>query len=164
MKREDDVRIIIDTNLWISFLIGRKLSRLLDMLSYPEFQLVISDELIGEICDVFSRPKLTKYYTSENIDILLKYMKDFALSFELKNIPPRCRDPKDDYLLELALISDADFLVTGDKDLLDLKEIGKCQIVTATEFDIYASSIGHPTALHEGLEEYYNIVIESRKN
>ena len=41
MKQKNDIRIIIDTNLWISFLIGRKLSRLLDLLSYPEFHLVI---------------------------------------------------------------------------------------------------------------------------
>ena len=84
MKQENDIRIIIDTNLWISFLIGRKLSRLLDLLSYPEFHLVISSELIAEICDVFSRPKLAKYYSAENIHMLLKYMKDFLclLSWE----------------------------------------------------------------------------------
>ena len=159
MKQENDIRIIIDTNLWISFLIGRKLSRLLDLLSYPEFHLVISSELIAEIYDVFSRPKLAKYYSAENIHMLLKYMKEFSLSFELGEIPSRCRDPKDDYLLELALVSDADFLITGDKDLLDLKKIGKCQILTAIEFDVYSSSIGHPTILHEGLEEFYSIVI-----
>ena len=89
---------------------------LLDLLSYPEFHLVISSELIAEICDVFSRPKLAKYYSAENIHMLLKYMKEFSLSFELGEIPSRCRDPKDDYLLELALVSDADFLITGDKD------------------------------------------------
>ena len=72
MKQENEIRIIIDTNLWISFLIGRKLSRLLELFSYPEFQLVISTELIEEICDVFSRPKLAKYYSSENINMLLK--------------------------------------------------------------------------------------------
>ena len=147
--------------MWISFLIGRKLSSLLDLLSYPEFQLVISTELIEEIHDVVSRPKLAKYYTSENVNMLMKYMKDFSLSFELGNIPSRCRDPKDDYLLELALVSDADFLVTGDKDLLEVKKIGNCQIVTAMEFDIYSSSIGHSTVLHEALDDYYNIVIQS---
>ena len=84
-----------------------------------------------------------------------------SLSFELGNIPSRCRDPKDDYLLELALVSDADFLVTGDKDLLEVKKIGNCQIVTAMEFDIYSSSIGHSTVLHEALDDYYNIVIQS---
>ena len=161
MKQENEIRIIIDTNLWISFLIGRKLSSLLDLLSYPEFQLVISTELIEEIHDVVSRPKLAKYYTSENVNMLMKYMKDFSLSFELGNIPSRCRDPKDDYLLELALVSDADFLVIGDKDLLEVKKIGNCQIVTAMEFDIYSSSIGHSTVLHEALDDYYNIVIQS---
>ena len=161
MKQENEIRIIIDTNLWISFLIGRKLSSLLDLLSYPEFQLVISTELIEEIHDVVSRPKLAKYYTSENVNMLMKYMKDFSLSFELGNIPSRCRDPKDDYLLELALVSDADFLVTGDKDLLEVKKIGNCQIVTAMEFDIYSSSVGHSTVLHEALDDYYNIVIQS---
>ena len=161
MKQENEIRIIIDTNLWISFLIGRKLSSLLDLMSYPEFQLVISTELIEEIHDVVSRPKLAKYYTSENVNMLMKYMKDFSLSFELGNIPSRCRDPKDDYLLELALVSDADFLVTGDKDLLEVKKIGNCQIVTAMEFDIYSSSIGHSTVLHEALDDYYNIVIQS---
>ena len=161
MKQENEIRIIIETNLWISFLIGRKLSSLLDLLSYPEFQLVISRELIEEIHDVVSRPKLAKYYTSENVNMLMKYMKDFSLSFELGNIPSRCRDPKDDYLLELALVSDADFLVTGDKDLLEVKKIGNCQIVTAMEFDIYSSSIGHSTVLHEALDDYYNIVIQS---
>ena len=161
MKQENEIRIIIDTNLWISFLTGRKLSSLLDLLSYPEFQLVISTELIEEIHDVVSRPKLAKYYTSENVNMLMKYMKDFSLTFELGNIPSRCRDPKDDYLLELALVSDADFLVTGDKDLLEVKKIGNCQIVTAMEFDIYSSSIGHSTVLHEALDDYYNIVIQS---
>ena len=81
MKQENEIRIIIDTNLWISFLIGRKLSSLLDLLSYPEFQLVISTELIEEIHDVVSRPKLAKYYSSENVNMLMKYMKDFSLLF-----------------------------------------------------------------------------------
>lgn len=159
MKLKDEVRIIIDTNLWISFLIGRKLSCLLELLSYPEYQLVVCTELMEEIKDVFSRPKFARYFTSEQLDLLMKFMNERAVSFILKDIPSRCRDPKDDYLLELALVSNADFLITGDKDLLDIKDIGLCQIVTASEFDLYSSSIGHQTLLHEGLEEYYSIVI-----
>lgn len=75
MKQNNEIRIIIDTNLWISFLIGRKMSCLLDLLSYPEYQLVISSELIEEIRAVFSRPKFTKYYTLENLSSLLKKCK-----------------------------------------------------------------------------------------
>ena len=147
MKQNNEIRIIIDTNLWISFLIGRKLSCLLDLLSYLEYQLVVSSELTDEIREVFMRPKFTKYYTADNLNQLLK------------EIPLRCRVPKEDYLLELVLLSNANFLITGDKDLLEIKQIGNCQIVTAMEFDIYASSIGHNTMLHEGLDEFYNIVI-----
>ena len=86
MKPNNEIRIIIDTNLWISFLIGRKLSCLLDLLSYPEYQLVISSELTEEIRDVFMRPKFTKYYTSENLELLLTFMKNRAVSFILKYI------------------------------------------------------------------------------
>lgn len=159
MKQNNEIRIIIDTNLWISFLIGRKLSCLLDLLSYPEYQFVVSSELTDEIREVFMRPKFTKYYTADNLNQLFSFLSDHAINFVLKEIPLRCRDPKDDYLLELALLSNANFLITGDKDLLEIKQIGNCQIITAMEFDIYASSIGHNTMLHEGLDEFYNIVI-----
>lgn len=54
--------------------------------------------------------------------------------YSLDNIPKRCRDPKDDYLLELARVANADFLVTGDKDLTDLQHFGHCQILTLAEF------------------------------
>ena len=159
MKQKNEIRIIVDTNLWISFLIGRKLSCLLDLLSYPEFQLVVSSELINEVHEVFLRPKFSKYYTSENLDMLIKFMNESAVNFSLTDITPRCRDSKDDYLLELALVSNADILITGDRDLLDMKEIGTCSIVTAMEFDVYSSTIGRPTVLHAGLKEYYSIVI-----
>jgi predicted nucleic acid-binding protein len=45
-----------------------------------------------------------------------------------------CRDPKDDFLLSLAKDSKADYLITGDYDLLELKEIGKTKILTIAEF------------------------------
>ena len=116
---------------------------------------------MDELYAVTQRPKFKRYFTSsENVEELLNFLSTIGEMIDLpETLPERCRDSKDDYLLELALVSDADFLITGDKDLLDLKKIGKCQILTAIEFDIYFSSIGHPTILHEGLEEFYSIVI-----
>ena len=160
MKQENVIRIIVDTNLWISFLIGRKLSCLLDLLSNPNFQLVVSIELTNEIHEVFSRPKLSKYYSKESLEQLMEFMNNHAISFAIENITNRCRDPKDDYLLELALISEADYLITGDNDLLDLKEIGSCHILTAMEFDMVAASLGSPTMLHETLEDCCRYYIE----
>lgn len=45
-----------------------------------------------------------------------------------------CRDPKDDKLLELAVSGNADFLVTGDKDLLVLNPFRGVEIITPREF------------------------------
>lgn len=86
-------------------------------------------------------------------------MTQETVLYHIDSIPARCRDPKDDYLLELALVSEADYLITGDKDLLTVEKIGSCQIVTAMEFDALASSIGYPSIMHEDFEDYYVIVI-----
>ena len=53
----------------------------------------------------------------------------------LGEIPERCRDPKDDYLLELAIQAQAIYLVSGDSDLLELGQIGDCKIMTVLEFE-----------------------------
>lgn len=161
MKIDNEIKVIVDTNLWISFLIGRKLSCLLSLLSHPNFELVVSQELLDEIREVSSRPKLMKYFSQEQIALLLDFMSEETLSYQLENITLRCRDPKDDYLLELAIVSKADYLVTGDKDLLDLDKIGSCQIVSAIEFDSLTANWGYPALMHEGLEEYVSIIIDS---
>ena len=64
-------------------------------------------------------------------------------------IPNRCRDGKDDYLLELAIRSDADFLITGDADLLVIKRIEQCYIVTIKEFELYWVGSQDNAILHE---------------
>ena len=61
---------------------------------------------------------------------LLSFLRVRSEYHTLGDIPQRCRDPKDDYLLELAYISNADLLVTGDKDLTELRQLGKCEIIT----------------------------------
>ena len=49
-------------------------------------------------------------------------------------LPRVVRDPQDDYLIACALAGEADFILSGDKDLLVLKTVGKTQIVTARNF------------------------------
>lgn len=159
MKNDNRTRIIVDTNLWISFLIGKRLSCLLDFLSDEKVELVVSQELLDEILIVASRPKFKKYFPKEHLDMLWDFMTQETSFYKIDNIPARCRDPKDDYLLELALISEANYLITGDKDLLSMGEIGSCQIITVMEFDMLASSSECSSFVHEDFESYYNIVI-----
>ena len=129
------VKIIIDTNLWISFLIGMKSSSAIRrILTDGAVSVVMTDILQAEIMAVASRPKFTKYFAPEACDRLLAFLRARSDEYVLGDIPNRCRDPKDDYLLELARVSDADILVTGDKDLTDMRQFGRCQMMTLAEF------------------------------
>ena len=129
------IRVVIDTNLWISFLIGKKLQCLLDLLDNPWFELVSSPALNEEIIRVARRDKFRKYFPEEAVNQLAEWMDTHFTMIEINEIPRRCRDPKDDYLLELAVQSNAIYLVSGDEDLLELGQISDCRIMTVAEFE-----------------------------
>jgi putative PIN family toxin of toxin-antitoxin system len=65
---------------------------------------------------------------------LLDFFDAYADFIEVSSKIKKCRDPKDDFLLSLAVDSKADYLLTGDNDLLDLKRVGKTKIITFTDF------------------------------
>lgn len=159
MRSDCKTRIIVDTNLWISFLIGKKLAGLLDFLSDEKVELVVSQELLNEVLEVASRPKLKKYFSQEHLNLVEDFMTQETLFCRINNVPARCRDSKDNYLLELALVSKANYLITGDKDLLSMGEIGCCQIITVMEFDALISSSGYSSFVHENFEDYYHLVV-----
>lgn len=127
------IRVVIDTNLWISSLIGKTLVGLLDILDAPEVETITSVELIEEVLAVANRPKFRKYFPHESIQILENWFKT-TTQVTIDDIPQRCRDPKDDYLLELAVKSHAIYLVSGDDDLLSIGEIEGCRIMTIRQF------------------------------
>ena len=63
---------------------------------------------------------------------LLAAIHEVATFIDVKTKVNICRDPKDNFLLALALDSNADFLITGDSDLLEIEQIGKTRITTLT--------------------------------
>ena len=135
MPKTTKKRVIVDTNCWISFLIGRHLHRLVDLLSEENIQLIICDELLGEIRDVTSRSKFTKYFPTKEVDSLLEFLRLIGESMNPSRTVQLCRDQSDNYLLALAIEAQADYLVTGDLDLLVLKKVGNCQIVNVDTFE-----------------------------
>lgn len=128
-------RVIIDTNCWISFLIGKRLSMLVPLLTEEQVNIVLCEELIGEIEDVTSRPKFAKYFPADEVKSLLSFLRLRCTMVEPTCDVEMCRDAADDYLLSLAKTSKAHYLVTGDKDLLVIGKIGNCQIVDPTTFE-----------------------------
>ena len=127
-------RIILDTNLWISFLITKDLSKLDNGIFTGEIILIFSQELLNEFITVVSRPKSKKYFSQEDIIEILDIIDQQAEFVEVRSDIKKCRDEKDNFLLSLAVDGNADFLITGDQDLLELKEIKKTQIVTINQY------------------------------
>ena len=134
MPKNKVVKIIIDTNLWISFLIGKELKELKNLLIEETIQLVISEEIVEEIILVTQRPKLQKYFTPNKVDELVRFLRTIGLFVNITSEVLFCRNPKDNYLLALAKDSDANFLVTGDQDLLVIAKFENTEIVTYQEF------------------------------
>ena len=127
-------RVIIDTNLWISFLITNEYSKLDKILSEKMITLLYSQQLIDEFIEVAQRPKFTKYFTSKDLQHLLLAISRRAQFIEVLSVVETCSDPKDNFLLALAKDGKASHLITGDKDLLVLKKIGKTKILTLKEY------------------------------
>lgn len=127
-------RIILDTNLWISFLITKDLTKLDEIVLSRKCIFLFSQELLEEFLAVTQRPKFKRYFSSLDIENLLEIIDDYAEFINVKSSVEACRDPKDNFLLSLSIDGKADYLLTGDKDLLDLKSFGKTKITTISEF------------------------------
>lgn len=127
-------RIIIDTNLWISFLITNDFNKLDQFLDSDIYQIVFSEELFNEFIEVVHREKFNRYFNDLNIKSLVEIINDKALFVNVVSIINVCRDVKDNFLLSLAIDGDVDYLITGDNDLLTLKYFQKTSIITINDF------------------------------
>jgi putative PIN family toxin of toxin-antitoxin system len=127
-------RIILDTNLWISFLITKDFSKLDEIIFSKKSILIFSQELLEEFLEVVKRPKFRRYFTQSDIEELLETIDEYGEFIIVKSKIEICRDAKDNFLLSLAVDGKADFLLTGDQDLLMIEKIGKINIITISSF------------------------------
>ncbi len=128
------IKLILDTNLWISFLLSKNYTQLDNILFVKKAKLIFSQELLEEFLEVVKRPKFRRFFSIENTKELLETIQDHAEFVDVKSEVKICRDKKDNFLLSLAKDSKADYLITGDKDLLVLKKFGKTKILTISDF------------------------------
>ena len=117
------IRVLFDNNIWISFLIGKRLNTLLDVFGRPDVVVCYCDELEQEFLNVAHRPKILRYVNEEQIERVHQLMTQFCELFEVGDTASITnRDPKDIYLLALAKSVPVDYIVSGDKDLTDLHQ------------------------------------------
>lgn len=129
-----NIKVIFDTNVWISFLIGKRLSLIKNYIVEGQIIIVVTQQLLNEIEYVTSRKKLKKYFPQESVVELIELLETISESVEIKPTHFINRDPKDNFLLDLIDFSKADYLVTGDKDLLKHNPFKTATILTPANF------------------------------
>jgi putative PIN family toxin of toxin-antitoxin system len=126
------MRLILDTNILLSALLSPLgvPAMLVDAWERKVFTLVCCETLIAEFRDVAGRPFFRARLRASAIEMLAAGLRDF--SFFCRDLPsgPIAPDPKDSFLLALAEASEAEFLVTGDKELPSLTQHKSTRVVT----------------------------------
>ena len=131
---KSEIRVVIDTNVWISFLIGKTLAGLAEAIINESVTILFSEELIDELLEVLQRPKFEKYFSHEDITELLSLIRITFKQVEITKHFTDCRDPKDNFLLDLCVSGNADYLITGDDDLLSLTPFHGVEIISYSIF------------------------------
>lgn len=126
------MRVVLDSNVWIANFLAAGISRDVVDEILERCEIVISPYLLAEVDRVLSR----KFHAPQGErDRVRRWLTAVC---EVVDPPPRhdvtCRDPDDLPILWLALAVHADRLVTGDRDLLVLKEIHGIKIIPPAQF------------------------------
>ncbi|MDR0698589.1 MAG: putative toxin-antitoxin system toxin component, PIN family [Tannerella sp.] len=127
------MKIILDSNIWISFAIGKRLHEMEYVFNLSDIHIYMCYQLFLEVSTTLRKPKLQKYVSPERRKVLLEYMAICPI-VTIDVQATRCRDPKDNFLLSLAQTVQADFLITGDNDLLVLKRYFGTVIISFNDF------------------------------
>ena len=127
------MRILIDTNILISGLyfhgLPKKLLREIDL---EKFNICVNEEIISEYTDkIDNKFSKSKYILDKDLrEKIFSSFKNFNKVSDLKI----CRDPDDDKFINCAIDAKAIYIVSGDNDLLTIKNFAGIEIVTAREF------------------------------
>ncbi len=120
MEKEKRIKVLFDTNIWVSFFLGGEKSLMHDLILDKRLEIYASNELAEELFETLKNRKFEKIvnkFLLNNFKIL--FYESVVFVIPCKEIK-LCRDPKDDFLLAVALEAKTDYLVTGDHDLLEL--------------------------------------------
>ena len=127
------MRAVLDTNIFISAVLGGRLGIIIDEWKAGKFKLIVTDAIAREYLDVINRPKFN-IPQAEIIavsDYLLQLGEFVTPAEEIHII---VADPTDNKFLEAAAAGQVNFIVSGDNHLLELKSFREIPIITAKEF------------------------------
>lgn len=134
------IRVVIDTNVLVSALISKKPSPPLDiynLLKSADFLLITSPAILKELEEVINRQTIIKLHqrTQEQIEeILHKITETSYIVPGLISVDVVKDDPDDNKFIAAALEGKADYIISGDKHLLNMKEYQRIKIFSPAEF------------------------------
>jgi putative PIN family toxin of toxin-antitoxin system len=130
---EPNMRVVLDTNILVSSVLGGILRAIVDDWKAGKFTLIVSEAIAQEYLEILNRPKF-KFSAQEIADIKGYLLKaaDFVTPVEKVDVVKA--DPSDNKFLEAALAGRAIYVVSGDSHLLELKDFRGIEIITAREF------------------------------
>jgi uncharacterized protein len=145
-QKVNPIRVVIDTNVLLSgLLFGGAPGRIRDLWVTGRLVPLLSRETFAEFIRVLAYPKFR--LTPAEITIIVEgELLPFAEVMDATvDASGMCRDPHDDKFLSLAASGQADYLITGDQDLLVLRSFKKVSIVTVSEFTVLLPFQTNPT-------------------
>ena len=117
------MKVMFDSNLWISFMIGKRLSSLAEVLCRHDVEVYVSEQLLDEIRGVIAREKFDKLISAETRYYFFEMVYDVCLFTDITvKAKSDIRDPKDLYLLSMAESVLVDYIISGDRALTDMKQ------------------------------------------
>jgi len=120
---------VLDVNIWVSIFLKRQTELIESVASEEKNNIFRSTELTNELEKVLRYKKLEKKW-NKPIEEYLEFYKYFTIDYHTSPVFQDCRAPKDNYLFYLAIQSQADYLVSGDDDVLGVKINPPPQIIS----------------------------------
>lgn len=131
------MKLVVDTNVLVSaFLWKGTPGRMIELAGEKECRLFTSRVLIDELAEVLQRKKLAKQVQATGFTAaqMLRNYQKLATTVTARRLAQQVsRDADDDAVLACALAAQADLIVSGDDDLLVLKQFQEIRIVTPTQ-------------------------------
>lgn len=131
-------KVVLDTNIWISIFFNRILGREFDgLLKSGRIEVFVSEEILQELAKVLEYQKIKKILKKSGIssrEVLEEVLRVARVVNPKKKLDVIKDDPEDNKFLECALESKAEFVVSGDKHLLRIREFEGVKIISARGF------------------------------
>ena len=126
------MRILLDTNVWLAILTTDGHCRRWWRAAQGRLQIYVSAQILDEIEE---KLRVKFGFSARHARLLTHFVRQKTVPVEITGaLPNVCRDAADNGILAAALAAHCDKLVTGDNDLLMLKEFNGIAILTPGEF------------------------------